>query len=281
MRVGAVARRALSLVLVLPAFGPATISTRAQTSGQEALPPAAPVISLWYRGTPPGMPRREDLDAIRAAGFTGVTWPSREAAGAAALARLAESTPLHVTLRIAPVPVTASTARQKNATVDVAPGPRGERVAALAWRALAHGASVVSIDPGVASGTGLDAGATAPPWLAPVQQVSRTLASASQLFTEARSVANVPTDPVLADALELRMLEDARSWILVATNASGARARAVARLPPGIPNALWVNLIDGGLLSMIAEPLGARWNVDLPPWAARVYVVNKGIRFPS
>ena len=37
--------------------------------------PPEPVVSARYRGSPAGQPRLDDLAAIRAIGFTGVTWP--------------------------------------------------------------------------------------------------------------------------------------------------------------------------------------------------------------
>src|SRR5688572_9657058 len=46
--------------------------------------------SLWYRGMPAGEPRQADLDAISAAGFTSVTWPTLFVKRALDLRRMAE-----------------------------------------------------------------------------------------------------------------------------------------------------------------------------------------------
>ncbi|MEO6436747.1 MAG: hypothetical protein ABIP55_13440, partial [Tepidisphaeraceae bacterium] len=45
--------------------------------------------SLWYRGMPAGEPRQADIDAISAAGFSAVTWPTLFVKGALDLRRMA------------------------------------------------------------------------------------------------------------------------------------------------------------------------------------------------
>jgi hypothetical protein len=236
-----------------------------------------PLVSLWYRGSPAGTPRREDLAAIRARGFAGVTWPSRQAAGTADVARMAADLGLDVTLRIAPVPLTAASARTPGDAVDIpAAGTPPVEVPALVWRAVAHGAAIVSFDPGAASGIGLDDEAGRPrPWVSPALAVAAQLASQARLMAEWRPAGRVALDASAPDALDVQLLEDGRSWILVVTSTSRARVRAVAHLPAGVPAALWVNLLDGSLLSMISQPAGARWSLDVEAGAARVYVVNK------
>jgi hypothetical protein len=238
---------------------------------------AAPLVSLWYRGSPAGTPRPQDLEAIRAAGFAGVTWPSRQTAGTAEVARLAADLGLRVTLRIDPVPLTAASARAPGDVVDVPiAGLPPEEFAAVVWRAVAHGAGVISFDPGATSGTGLEDAAGHPrPWVQPALAVAAQLATQAQLVSEWRPAERVALEGPRTEAIDLQLLEDGRSWILVVTNTARARARAVARLPAGVPAALWVNLLDGSMLSMIREPAGARWSLDLEAGAARVYVVSK------
>lgn len=243
---------------------------------QAVTPAGAPVVSVWYRGSPAGTPRRQDLEAIRAAGFAGVTWPSRQTAGTADTARMAAEVGLQMTLRIDPVPLTAASALAPGEAVDVVTNARPEEFAALVWRAVAHGAGVVSFDPGVASGAGLEASAgQARPWVASAAGIAAQLAARAQLVAEWRPVGRVVLEPPVPAALDLQLLEDARSWILVVTNTSRARVRAVAHLPAGVPAALWVNLLDGSMLSMVNLPAGPRWSLDVEPGAARVYVVNK------
>ena len=93
-------RAALCLTGLLLAFLPATPSA------------SLPVASLWYRGTPPGTPRADDLAAIRAIGFTSVTWPQAYTEGAAELRRLTEIVGLAVVIRIEPALLTARAAMQ-------------------------------------------------------------------------------------------------------------------------------------------------------------------------
>jgi len=268
--------------LQMLATSPVMPSRPAPTPWPQAATPSAglrigpPIVAVWYRGSPAGTPRREDLADIRARGFDGIVWPSRQTAGTADAARLAADLGLQVTLRIDPVPLTAALARTPGAVVDIAATTRAEEVAALAWRAVAHGAEVVSFDPGVTSGTGFEDSRGRPrPWVVPAHELAAQCAAHTQLLTEWRPVAQVAIDAPAPDAVDLFLLEDARSWILVVTNASRTRARGVAHLPSGVPAALWVDLLDGSLLSMIAQPAGARWSFDLEPGAARVYVVTK------
>ena len=234
-------------------------------------------MSVWYRGSPAGTPRQQDLAAIRLRGFSGITWPSRQTAGAADLHRMAALLGLQVTLRIDAVPLTAALARAPGEAVDLmAARLPPEMFAALVWRAVAHGAAIVSFDPGVSSGNGVEDGARrARPWVEPALAVGRQLASHARLIAEWRPSGHMTLDAPAPEAIDLRLLEDDRSRILVVTNTSRARVRAVARLPADVPAALWINLLDGSLLSMVAEPAGPRWNLDLDAGAARVYVVNR------
>jgi hypothetical protein len=266
----------VQLIVTLGVAPMRTIERR--TAVRSALRTAGvPLVSVWYRGSPAGTPRRLDLEAIRARGFAGITWPSRQTAGTADVARMAADLGLHVTLRIAPVPLTAASARTPGEAVDIPiAGTRPEEIPALVWRAVAHGAGIVSFDPGTASGTGLeDAAGQPPPWVPSALAVAAQLASQAQLIAEWRPAGRVALEGSAPDALDLQLLEDGRSWILVVTSTSRARVRAVAHLPAGVPAALWVNLLDGSLLSMISQPAGARWSLDLEAGAARVYVVNK------
>ena len=135
MRRGAVGALA---VVVIGAF-----AVRAQTP---ATPPGV-VVSVWYRGSPAGTPRSADLELIRANGFTGVTWPWRDQPAASELNRLATKLGLQVTLQINPATLTPASALTAPfaANIDVQNTPPNLLVA-LAWRALAHGARVISLD---------------------------------------------------------------------------------------------------------------------------------------
>ena len=65
---------------------------------------ADPVVSVWYRGSPPGQPRQDDLAVIKAMGFLSVTWPSISTGGAADLRRMADTVGVGVQVRSEPQP---------------------------------------------------------------------------------------------------------------------------------------------------------------------------------
>jgi hypothetical protein len=238
--------------------------------------PAA-VISVWYRGSPPGTPRVADLTAFARAGVSSVTWPSRLTAHEIDLFRLASSLGLQVQLEIDGPPVTlrANTLAGGHATVRVSDF-HPEEFPAVAWRMLAHGARTVSFDPGAGEAARpLDADGRAVPWAAAVTKVAGEVAANASLTTEWRPADAVRLEGESTGALDLVLLEVPRSWVLVVTNAARTEARGVARLPAGVPAALWVDLLDGSMMSMINEPAGPTWSLTLPPAAAHVYVVNK------
>jgi hypothetical protein len=82
-------RRAAFLALLLIAFATAAGA-------------ADPVVTVWYRGTPAGTPRQEELAVIRALGFGGVTWPASQTQSVEALKKMAADVGLQVTLADAP-----------------------------------------------------------------------------------------------------------------------------------------------------------------------------------
>ena len=261
------------MLAVAPAWGQTATRMLVQ------LPPTnvPAVVSVWYRGTPAGTPRDQDLADIRARGFECVTWPSRETAGADALYRLAAAHNLRVTLRIAPMALTPASARTPEEAVDIKVASiKPELYSAFVWRAVAHGARVVSFDAGDATGSGFESNGNPRPWVAAAANVAGQLAAQARLLEEWRPMDRLATvDGASADDLDLALLNDNRSWTLVVTNTSASRVRAVAHLPAGLPSALWVNLLDGSLLSIINEPAGPRWSLELDGGTARVYVVNK------
>jgi hypothetical protein len=66
--------------------------------------------------------------------------------------------------------------------------------------------------------------------------------------------------------------------VVISTNLSAWAAHAVARLPAGVPYALWLNLLDASTMAMLSDPKGPRWTFDLAPWAAKVYVIDKDLK---
>lgn len=235
--------------------------------------------SLWYRGLPAGVPRQVDLDAIGAAGFTAVTWPTQHVSGALELRRMADRASLKVVIRTVPVPLTPVSALGADTHVDIAVAHTPVALfPALAWRAVAHGARVVSFDAGVAEGTGLwsEAG-QAPVWAAPASAVARQIAINATLVDTLSAGPAVRVDPQV-ESLDVVLLDAPRSWVLVVTNTAGAGAAPAdtyAFMPPGVPSAEWLNLFDGSTIGMSSRSTGARWHVVLGAGDARVYVIDK------
>jgi hypothetical protein len=234
--------------------------------GLQAAPPrpdTAPVVSLWYRGTPQGVPKLDDLAAIRAAGFAAVTWPPDHAAGSAELKRLAAVVDLAV--------VAGS-----DLTVNVASA--GSSFSAAVWRAIALGARVISIDPGQKEGTGFTGGkGERLPWVRPATAIAAVLSANPRLISSLR-----PGPAVTVEAaprgLDVVLLDAGRAWVLVATNTAPVEARAVARLPAAVPYALWVSLLDGSTMSMLRQSSGPRWTFTIAGGEAMVYVIDKTLK---
>jgi hypothetical protein len=241
--------------------------------------PADPVVAVWYRGTPAGEPRRDDLTVIRALDFHGVAWPAAEASGAAAVPRLAAELGLTVVMRGERVALSPQSALKPPPIVDIVTGKTPvEQIPALAWRALAHGARAICFDAGELDGALLNRAGVAPAWLKPAQALARQISSNASLIAIARPGPAPIVDGGIA-GLDVVLLDAGRAWVVIATNASDRRVEdAIVRLPKPVPYAIWVSLVDGSDLAMRNQPSGPEWRVDLEPGAARVYVIDKVMR---
>ncbi len=232
---------------------------------QAAVPQAdtLPVVSVWYRGTPPGVPKLDDLAAIRAAGFTGVTWPSGQTAGQADLKRMAASVDLAVvTGPDLTVPVSAAVP-SFNATV---------------WRAIAHGTRVISFDPGQKAGTGFTGGTGERlPWVRPAAAIAAQVSANPGFIASLRPGPAVTVEPA-PRGVEVLLLDAGRAWVLVATSTAPGPQTVVARLPAAVPYALWVSLLDGGTMSMLRQSSGPRWTFTIAAGDALVYVIDKTLK---
>lgn len=257
-------RHAAALALLL-------ISLAAQASA------ADPVVTVWYRGTPVGTPRQEELAVIRALGFGGVTWPASQKSGLAALKKMAADAGLQVAIAEAQKPVTAASVPESSGRVDLIVTPQNAAaLPALAWRAVAHGARVLAFDGGSATGAGLEtADRSLKPWARAALDIARQFAANPRLIQALHAGPGVIITPESAPALDVVMLDADRSWVLIATNVSAAPVVATVRLPAGTPYAIWVNLLDNASLAMNGEASGPRWNLKLEPGAARVYIIDK------
>jgi len=239
---------------------------------------AEPVVSVWYRGNPAGTPRQSDLGAIRALGFTGVTWPRASPAGVDELMRLAGLVGLKVLIADGPpAPVDGRSASRPPSRVDIAvasatPG----MISALAWRAVAHGARVIAFDGGTRTGAGLEEpDGSLKPWARAAINVSRQLTANANLANAMKPGPGLIFTPAPPPALDVVLLDADRSWVIVATNTSGSPISSRVRLPAGTPYALWVSWLEGSPLAMISEPAGPRWMLTMEPRSARVYIIDK------
>jgi hypothetical protein len=256
----------VAVVVAMLSASPAAVQTRTRAS-------------LWYRGMPAGVPRQVDLDAISAAGFSAVTWPTLNASRALDLRLMAERAGLQVVTRIEPVPVTAESALIGESYVDILiPRTAARLYPSLLWRAVAHGTRIVSFDPGVREGSGLQDSAGKPSsWVPAVSALAHQLAVNAVMVDTFTKGPDVKVDPVVA-GLDVVLIDAGRSWVAIATNTADAGkppADTHAFLPKGVPPAEWLNLFDGTTIAMLRQASGPRWHVVLGPGDVRVYVIGK------
>ena len=269
--------RDLAPATLVAALLPA-IAVSAFVSPQPLQSSSDPIVAIWYRGVPAGTPRADDLGAIRALGFTAIAWPSAEARALESVKKLAASVGLTVVESGAPVYVTAESALAPPRRVDVRAGPA---MLALAWRAFAHGARTLVFDSAAPAGAGLEtAGRELHSWVRDALNVSRQITVNTRLAAALKPAPGVLVWPDQSPELDVVLLDADRSWVLVATNAGGAPRKASVRLPAGAPYAIWINWLDGSALSMLGEAPGPRWNFEIAPGAARVYLIDKITKAP-
>ena len=242
-------------------------------------PPAfadVPVVSVWYRGSPAGQPRLDDLAAIKALGFTGVTWPGDATGGVPELRRLSDIVGLTVVLRPERRVMRVEPGSVSPTHVDLpVSGALASSIPARAWRAVARGARVLSFDHGEATGPGTTGpGGRIPPWVAPAVAIARQLSANARLVDQLRPGPPVTTEPSVA-AVEVALLDAGASWVVVATNTSPTHQKMTARLPPGTPYAIWISWIDGTDMAMLSTPQGPRWTFEIGAGKALTYIIGK------
>ena len=238
---------------------------------------AEPVVSIWYRGSPAGVPKLDDLAAISAIGFRAVTWPAGQASGVTELHRMANELGLTLLIRMSAGAPRNDGTQPPTERLDVPVSAEGaDGLAARVWRAVAQGAREISFDPGQKEGTGLVMGnGQTPAWVAPAVAFSRQLFPNVRLVDRLRPGPPVVLEPPGPPGLEVVLLDADQSWVIVATNSSRERRNAVARLPAGVPYALWVSWIDGSTIGMLSQPSGPRWSFEIDGGAALVYIIGK------
>ena len=244
------------------------------------LAPGEPVVSVWYRGNPAGTARQSELGSIRALGFNGVTWPKTNVKADAELKRLAELVGLAVEIRERPQAVTPESALKPGDRADLVVGSIGvPAIPATAWRVVAHGARTIAFDGSDRQGAGLDEkDGTLRPWAREAIAIARQLTGNSRLVRILKPGPGILLSPSHAPALDVMLLDGDRSWVVVATNTSATSLTTSARLPAGAPYAMWISWIDGSPLAMMDEPPGPRWNLQIGPGAARVYLIDKAAK---
>ena len=242
--------------------------------------PPEPVVSIWYRGTPAGTPKYDDLVAIAAAGFKSVTWPAAQIGAVPELQRLARAAGLSVDVVATPRPLTLTSGAPAQRIDVITTGLDASVVPALVWRAVARGARFVAFDGGTATGPGLtDAKGGTPGWVWPALSLSRIFQGSDELISLLRPATVKPT--VLSGAtrlLDVLLFDTPRAWVAIATNLGAGPVRAMVRLPKGVPYAAWVNLMDGEAVAMFDEPAGPRWDLRLKPGEARVIVIDRAAK---
>jgi hypothetical protein len=179
---------------------------------------------------------------------------------------------------VAPITFAAARARHELVRIRTDQAPAAA-IAPLAWRAIAHGARVVSFDAGGREGAGLvNAAGRRPLWLPAAVNVARQLRANGALFAQCRPGPAVVVDSPAPAAFDLVLLEARKSWVFVATNGGAARAHVVAHLPAAVPYALWLNLLDASTMAMLQQARGPQWVANLEPYGVRVYVIDKTLK---
>jgi hypothetical protein len=166
-----------------------------------------------------------------------------------------------------------------DAAVSIPVAAAGSHVAALIWRAFVRGARLVTVDPGQTTGTGMTAGGGPPlPWVRPAAAIARQVSANPRLIAALRPGPAVEWEGPAPAGVEVALLDAGRAWLLVATSTAPGPTSGVARLPAGVPSALWVSLVDGSAMSMLRQSSGARWTFSIAAGDALVYVIDKTLK---
>ncbi len=243
-----------------------------------------PVVSVWYRGTPAGVPQQSELGAIRALGFQAITWPRANQAGLPELHRMAAIVGLQVRIQDRPIALTTRTVMKPLDRVDIVISPSTSSIVTpLAWSAVARGARSIAFDSGSTTGAGLEQkDGSLKSWARAAQAIARQLDANANLVAMLRPGPKIlvgPTRPqddvVFVSAV---LLDAGRSWVIIATNNWNRTTTASIRLPTDVPYALWVSWLGGPPLAMLSEPAGPRWVVTMAPRSAQVYIIDKTMK---
>jgi hypothetical protein len=235
--------------------------------------PVDPLVSIRY-GRDGSLPALNQLAAIKAVGFDAVAWPAGRPAELPEVRRQASIVGLSVVVLAPPTHLTARGARRPGKHVDVAVGQADPRTTVpLVWRAVAHGARSIAFDPGRETVSAADGGAAA--WVAPAVGISRQLSANRRLVDALTPGPALRIDSARGGDLDVVLLDGGRAWVIVATNLSASRASARVTFPKGVPSGLWASWLDDSAMSMLYQPTGPVWSVELDGWGVKVYFVDK------
>lgn len=234
-------------------------------------------MSVWYRGTPAGVPRQDDVALLRSLGFTAVSWPAQHEAALPALRRLAQ--PLGVRVLVEadrPDQLAAAVEYEGNRVRFRVDRVSTARLAALAWSALARGAAVFSFDAGAAEGHGVaDAAGVERPWVRPAVAFAGQVGANALLF-ESMTAAPAAVLETRADPeVTVALFAAPRVWVLILANTATSVRTVSARLAANVPYAIWTSLIDASTMSMLSERTGPQVVLELRPGQAAVYFADR------
>lgn len=150
---------------------------------------------------------------------------------------------------------------------------RPEELVPLVWRAVAHGARVISVE-SVGGRASLDTG----PWVQVTSDITRQFQIHGALLAQCRPGPSASFEGRPPAGVEVTLLEAQRSWVVIATNVSAVRARVGAVLPRVVPYALWLNLLDGSSMAMLEQDAGPKWAFEMAPRSVKMYVIDKTLK---
>jgi hypothetical protein len=227
------------------------------------------VAAVWYAGDAAGVPLLDDLARIRALGFTAVVWPARFGSRIPEVQKLADAVGLSLVVE----PDAESSSQPRLRRIDVSESPAD--LTARAWRAIQDGIQVVAFDARQRAGAGLEnESGTLRPWVIVAREFARQLAGNARLLDTIALEATLPVDPA-ASPVHVSLFRSPRAWLLIATHDGRDPVTFVTRLPPSVPPALWISLLDGSGMSMLRDAIGVSWRAELAPGQALVYAINR------
>ncbi len=206
--------------------------------------------------------RQRDLDDMRRLRFNVVSL--REAGGRPG--RLAF---LDRVIANAPFPDVELSGKETIAVVPVKDGVSD--LAGRAWSALARGARGILFDDWTALARSAEALAAAAEFAEAVTRNATLYAPLRPRATELRSAAS-------AETVEVRLLESASAFVLIAINHTAEGRTLDVGFPRDIPEAIWRNMTTGASVSFVMGADGPTYKRTLAPHEVLVLAIDRGLR---